>query len=152
MGEGVANPGPSCWHLGSIFWSLKPWRIRIGPVPGPEVLVLVRGLQCQTNTRLKKVFSYALLWNALIWIVAHETRVYFGPVTLLRQDIQLQSQGQGDSLVMSCRQSFSKSDLEIFHAFHKRADGISAHRASVRMWSKILLPKTLLLSAKPRRT
>ena len=28
--------------------------------------------------------------------------VYFGAVTLLRQDIHLQSQGQGNSLVMSC--------------------------------------------------
>ena len=57
--------------------------------------------------------------------------VYFGAVTLLRQDIHLQSQGQGNSLVMSC--FFSKPDLEIFDAFHKCADGISAHRASVRM-------------------
>ena len=60
--------------------------------------------------------------------------VYFGAVTLLRQDIHLQSQGQGDSLVMSCRVFFlQKLYLEIFDAFQKCADGISAHRASVRM-------------------
>ena len=77
--------------------------------------------------------------------------VYFGAVTLLRQDIQIQSPGQGDSLVRSCRQSFSKSDLEIFNAFHKCADGISAHRAIARMWSKLPKTKTLLLWTKPRR-
>ena len=76
--------------------------------------------------------------------------VYFGAVTLLRQDIHLQSQGQGDSLVMSCRVFFQKLYLEIFDAFHKCADGISAHRASVRMWSKPR--KTLLLSAKGQPT
>ena len=48
---------------------------------------------------------------------------FFGAVTLLRQDIHLQSQGQGNSLVMSCLVVFffmfffSKPDLEIFNAF-----------------------------------
>ena len=71
MGERVANPGPTCWHLGRSLWSLKPWRIRIGPVPGPEVLVLVRGPECQTNKKRlrwqKKVCSHALLWSLTLY-------------------------------------------------------------------------------------
>ena len=55
-------------------------------------------------------------------------------VTLLRQDIHLQSEGQGTSLVMSCLpvNFFQNYYLEKFDAFHKSADGIYSHRASVR--------------------
>ena len=78
LGKRVANPGPSCWHLGSILWSLKPWRIRIGLIGagsfgvGPSSAVLNK--QKAYCRGPKKVCSQALLWNTLIWLVAHETR------------------------------------------------------------------------------
>ena len=78
--------------------------------------------------------------------------VYFVGVTLLRQNIQVQSPGQGDSLVMSCLavNFFQNYYLEIFDPFLKCTGGISAHRASVRTWSTIT--KTLLWLKKPQPT
>ena len=54
--------------------------------------------------------------------------VYFVGVSLLRQNLHLQSPGQGDSLVMSCLvvNFFQNNYLEMFDPFLKCADGISA--------------------------
>ena len=89
----MANLGPSCWHLVRILRSLKPWRIRIGPRsfgvgPSSAVFKQTKGLDGQ------KRFVHRHLHM--------KPAVYFGAVTLLRQDIHLQSQGQGNSLVMFC--------------------------------------------------
>ena len=61
---------------------------------------------------------------------------------------------QDREIVLSClvlSSIFFQNDyLEMFDPFLKCADGISADWASARMWS--IIPKTLLLSAKPRHT
>ena len=109
-----------------VFYDQSRWGLEVWVV-GPSSAV------SNTQKASSKVCSQALLWKNLICVVGHV--VYFGAVTLPRQNIHIQSQGQGNSLVMSFRVvNFFQNYiyLEICDAFHKSADGISAHRASVR--------------------
>ena len=110
-----------------------------------------KGLDGQKRFVHRHCFEHLIIW---VESLPMKPVVCFGAVTLLRQDVHIQSQGQGNSLVFSCLVVifFSKLYLEIFDGFHKCADGISAHRASARMWSQLPKPKTLLLCATPQPT
>ena len=104
--------------------------------------MLARILQCQHTKGLDgkiKFCSQALLWNILIWVVAHETQGLLPRCHCLGRTFTYKVKDR--EIILSCLPFFQYNNyhlyLEIFDLFLKCADAISAHRTRVRMWSII---------------